>query len=463
MVEKKVQKNNKWNLEKKICLFGYLLIPIFFVVLYFFMTETYEDIMQHNSNINQTVPEIVDGIYHYIPRIGEFYQRIATHYMTEQVSFGADMIFRLITAAFASGMVFLSAVFILGRKLKLQYKDMIISLAVLLAYMISAFSEAFTYRFSYANNYVLGILLILGVLVAFRLGFKGDKWYKVLGALLLGFVFGISSEVAPVAFLCLVALWCVVKIFKKEFIWKNIFGKYRFQTFVVIGIIAGLVFFYLGAGLGKRTSGAYAEIYDYVSPMDLLITTRATISKIWQHFWYNIRYIFFAVPLMVIYVVMELKVFKRENKYLFWQMMLMAFCVVFVGASSLIALHDDLYCRFLLPVFAAIVLASGMFVWRMFEYTKAKEKGLRISAVAMSGVSVLLIVDTCVAFGTYRVEMQPKLEAIHYNPEGALIIDPVEQYIDMQPSSVFRLKQLTPFDWGLDSSYTKFGAQDRVR
>ena len=453
MKKRGVEKKTKYKVI--LCVVGYAMIPLFFVLLYLLMTETYEDIMQGNSGASKSVGGIINEIYNYIPRLGEFYQRIAVHFMTPQVSLGMDVVFRLITAMIASGTIYLSAVFIMGRKLKLEYKDVAICLSVLLFLMISIFSEAYTYRFSYANNYVLGLLVTVACLLPFRLKMDNNKWWNVVGCLIVGFLFGISTELAPVAFLILVMGWVIVKFFKKEIIWKDLWGKYRLQTVAVIGLIVGLVFFYVGGGIVERTGGNYGEIYDYVSPMGLLRQPMTTITRLIQHIWYNIRYLFFAVPLMGSYILVEAKLFKKGKKYLFWQVMLVAFCVLFVGATSLIAVHDDLYPRFMLPVFIAIVLATLLFVEHIIEYIKASEKVLKRYAVTTVILGGIMIVDMVPAFVSYNLLVAPKLEVIHYNPGGDLIVDPIED-TRMSPSLVFNLKQLPPFGWGAADYVTKF-------
>lgn len=449
---------NKRSFERKICVLGYALVPLFFVVLYLLMTETYEDIRQSNIDATLSVGGIVDSVYHYIPRLGEFYQHLAVHYMTPQASFGPDLVFRLLTAAVASGTVYMSTVFVLGRKLKIQYEDVVIYLGIMLFMMISIFSEVFTYRFSYANNYVLGLFVTIGFLLLFRLKLSGNKWYKIFGGIVLGFAFGISTELAPVAFLILVGVYTVVKILKKEISWSDLWGKYRLQTFAVIGLVAGLAFFYLGGGMTARTDGGYAKVYEYVSLSGLLHNTVETVYTLVRHLWYNIRYVFFAIPLMTLFIFVEATLFKKEKaKYLWWQVLLFAFCVLFFGATTLIAVHDDLYPRFMVPVFIAIMLSTMLFIRHIVEYGKVSEKSLRVTSVVVVSLSVILTFDMAFAFISYNRTVAPALEAIHYNPGNELIIDQIEGNYTMVPSPIFSLKQLTPFDWGPSMDYAKFG------
>ena len=105
------KRGHKLSFEQKLSLCGYLLIPLFFIILYFLMTETYEDVFQTNMHKDSSVGEIVGYVNSFIPRIGEFYQRIAVHFMTFQVSFGLDMVFRLLNVAMATGVMYFCTMF----------------------------------------------------------------------------------------------------------------------------------------------------------------------------------------------------------------------------------------------------------------------------------------------------------------------------------------------------------------
>ncbi|MBR2710059.1 hypothetical protein IKF02_00280 [Candidatus Saccharibacteria bacterium] len=448
----------KKKFERNICIFGYILVPVFFVILYLLMTKTYEDISMGNARSDSSVFGILNHVYHYIPRLGEFYQQTAARFMTEQVSFGPDLLFRLASSAAASGVVYFSTAFVLGRRLKLRYMDVLIYLGIMLFIMVSIFSEAFTYRFSFANNYALALLASILFLLLFRVEVMENKWWKDIGAIIIGFAFGISTEIVPVAFLIIMAIWILAKIMKKELKFGDFWAKYKIQFFAIIGLFAGLLFFYSGAGLGGRTSGGYAEIYDYVALGDLFRNPLDTVYKLVHHVWYNIRYVFFAIPLMCMYIFVEVSLFKGDRKkYLFWQILLFSFCLLFVGATSLVKVHDDLYARFMIPMFMAIVLSTMLFVRHIMEYSKISDKALRAATLVEVVLVVVLVADMTFAFALYNRTVAPMLNAIKYNPGGELQIDSIEGDYTMIPSPVFNLKQLPPFDWGPSADYVKFG------
>lgn len=443
--------------EKWLCIFGYALVPVFFVLLYLLMTKTYEDLLQGLAHEEQSVGEILRYVYGYIPRLGEFFQHIATHFMTPQASFGLDMLFRVMTAMFASGIVYLSAVFVCGRRLKLCYKDLIIYLGIFLFYMFSVFSAAFTYRFSDANNYTLALLASVGFLLVFRLRFHEDKWWNIVGVLLLGFCFGISTEIAPIAFLLILVIWLIVeKVHKKNSI-KMLCKNNKMQFLAVVGLIIGLVFFYSGAGMGARTGGAYSEMYDYVGLSDLIKNPIYNGVKLVEHAWFNMRYLFFAVPMFGVILLVE-GVFYKSKKLFYWQVMLLTFCVLFIGASSLILVRDELYARFMVPVFGAVVLSLFLFVGHILEKRTIRTQVIFVSAIVCLALGVLANIDMTVGFVRYNRIMSTQVDAFYYDKEFNLVRTGVETYHEnMTPSLVLRLMQLTPFNWGRNSQYLKFG------
>ena len=82
--------------EKILCLIGYIIVPLFFIILYLIMFMSYEDLYQSYVQADRSVPTIIHDVYFYLPRIGEIFQHIAVHFMTLSTSFGADLFFRLL-------------------------------------------------------------------------------------------------------------------------------------------------------------------------------------------------------------------------------------------------------------------------------------------------------------------------------------------------------------------------------
>lgn len=444
--------------EKVLCLVGYALVPVFFVALYFLMTETLEDIIQADWGKNMSIGGILRGTYNVVPRLGEYYQRIAVHYMTPQLSFGLDMVFRLITAIAATGLIYLTTAFVVKRRPKLEYKDVLVYLGIMAFFMISIFGETFTYRFSIANNYIWGMLSAIAFLMIFRIPVQCNKWWKFVLTFLLGFAFGISTEIAPVLILGVIVVYILAKICREKSKTKEVLVRYRSQIIALVGLLVGIGFFYLGSGLSARTSGWYAETYDYVSLMGIFANPISTIRGLVGHVWYNLRYVFFAIPLMLSYIFIEATLLRKDKQSeLFWQIILFVFCILFIGATSLIAVHDDLYVRFMVPVFFALVIATMMFVVHVLDFAKIAQKKLSVSAIIMIGLNTVLIADMVFAFTIYNRLLAEKLETAYYDPDRLLLICEDEEEVPMSSSPIFNLEQGSPFGWGDPKNYTKFG------
>ena len=148
---------------------------------------------------------------------------------------------------------------------------------------------------------------------------------------------------------------------------------------------------------------------------------------------------------------------KERAEYFDWQRRLLLFCMMFVGATSLIEVHDDLYPRFMVPMFLAIVISTMLFIRHIIEYARVPEKTMRRTAITTVILGEVLVVDMAFAFALYNHQMAEKLPAIHYNPGGELVIDGDLGHYRMIPSPIFNLTQLPPFDWGPAADYMKFG------
>ena len=92
------------------------------------MVESYEDINMRAMHSGENVGFIINYVYHYVPRIGEFYQQIAAKFMTNTVSFGPDLLFRLVTALIAWLSIYFTTVFTIGHKISMKYKDVLVYL-----------------------------------------------------------------------------------------------------------------------------------------------------------------------------------------------------------------------------------------------------------------------------------------------------------------------------------------------
>lgn len=461
--KKTLPKKQASNSEKVLCIIGYSIIPIFFIILYCIMFMSYEDLYQSYAWADKTVPEITQQIYFQLPRIGEIFQRIAVHFMSLSTSFGLDLLFRLITAIMSILCIYLGTYFILKRKPQLRYEDTLIYLGLFLILMISEVSETFTFRFSYANNYIIATTITLGFLLPFRLKVEKSKLWQKIGMVFLGICFGMSTEIGPIAILAILAIWTIFKFFKKEIDIKNFYRKYKLQIFGILGAIIGLVLVFGNGSLSRRAGSSYGEFYDYVSIMDIFKNNLlSTLYKLWQHAWYNLRYLMFAPIIIGLIIFTESAISKKINKAsnnLPLHICILYFFILYMCASCQIRVLDDLYPRYFFLVYMSIfisILAFVDFIFRNFSFTN---KTLRRSTISLATLSLLALIDMFSAFLIYRMQINDQLYKIQpdYENKNVLITEEYSR-TTMIPSPIFKFAQLSPFDWGnLGDGAMKYG------
>ena len=440
--------------QQIISILCFLIVPLFFTILYFMMFMSYEDIFQKNMSANSSLSETLTYVYNYIPRIGEFYQRTAVRYMTITPSFSLDIFFRLMDVFFSTMLVYTCTYFILGRKPVIKTKDAVIYLVLFISMLLSKTGENFTYRFSYVNNYILALLISVVFLLPFRLQIKNAKWYHCLAFTIIGFLFGISTEIMPIAFLIIAFLYSIIKIKKTRTTPIVFLKQYKLQVFETIGLLAGLAFFYLGAGLSYRTGGGYAEAYDYIGFGLLLHNPITFIYRFISHFWYNLRYIALSIPLFGFIILDLRKRLKKEasatiKKTLFWTIVIAIFNFLFVCASSLIAVHDDMYPRLLMPVLLGNLVAVLQYANIVIIKKEIKAKTLRRISIILLTVCLAMTVDMIIGFAYYHRTIDSQISKIHINGNETPDIELITEDITMKSSPIFRIKQLTPFNWDL--------------
>lgn len=447
----------KLKRSQVICLISYLIVPVFFLVLYLAMTMNYEDIYQRAAYLDDSVGTVIYRIYHWLPRTGEIYQRLAVHLMTPQLSFGLDLIFRLAIAAMSSGLVYLLTVLVLGRRPRLVFRDTFIFLGLFICLLLLGSGEIFTFNFSYAHNYVIAVLLLVAFILPYRLQLSSRHPATMVGMLVLGILVGLSSEIIPVALLMIFAgfaIWQLVLHRDLRSV-RQFWERYHLQVIGAVGIVCGIIIYYLGASLDSRVGGGYGTLYDYVSPFSVFTEPVATIGKLFDHLFYNIRYLHFAIILMAFIILLEYANYRKQQKQnLAFQVGCFAFCVLYVGATSLLAMHDDLYVRLMAPVYVTVYASVWMYTSRfLLARSIFTERTLRNFQLITAAVGVLMVVDLSYAMIRYNIKARPYLQDITVDAEFLPVFDPalVKGEQDMSPSPIFQFQQSSPFHW-LNSS-----------
>lgn len=454
------QKNDK--MEKIVCAIMFAFVPIFFIILYMLMTGTYEDIAQRSYHIGSDIPTILKETYSYIPRLGEFYQRIAIHFMDAQTQFGVGMVFRLLLGLIAWGLIYGLTFFILKRRPKLNYTDALLHSGLFIVIMISPMSDFFLFKFSYAHNYVLSATVAIFFLTIHRVQSQRRKKILIPIGFMLGFLFAISNELSPIAYLLIVIPYISFKITKRRLSAKTLTRHYPVQLFAFLGVICGMFFFHLSASVHNRANGAYGQIYDYISIMDVFRAPIYTLASLYKHLWYNMRYLWWLIPLImttigVTYILSKKRLTKKtwSKDALFWQIILLAFSALYMGGGSIIAAHDDIYIRFFSIMLIALLLIWVILIEQLLPFFAKNGRLLVASVVFLNFILTLMILDMSLYFSKYRGEVRADVEKIqlidHDAPRMPEGIDP--SLLTMKPSFFFRWQQANPFNWYVKDRY----------
>ena len=136
----------------------YSLPIIFFLVSYFLITTSGEDIFQGANNFRTglALNPLGDAInaFNFNSRITDMYAWPVIDYFDYQFAFGPDIIFRLIDVIIASAVFYFATYIILSRKPKLIIKDALIFCAIFSVFIVTPIGRVFYLEFSMIHNYV---------------------------------------------------------------------------------------------------------------------------------------------------------------------------------------------------------------------------------------------------------------------------------------------------------------------
>lgn len=308
----------KWleNLTKKLSkikknhIFSLLIyfIPIlFFIISYFLITTSGEDIWQGAGNFSNgaILNPFGDAISAFIfnSRITDMYAWSIIDFYDYQYSFGLDTIFRIIDVLVAFTTFYFATYLILDRKPKLQIKDSLIFTGFFSIFILTPFARPFYEEFSMIHNYpplILATLIFIIPYLKLVLN-KPPKNHLTLLAvamLFLGLYFGMATTVTPIAFLVTLILYCIIR--RKHL--KNL-PLWFFSG--LIGLLVGLFLTQVLFSATNHYINSSASLsYDYISLSAIFTNPLPSILSLLKHFCYNFGlvilllvaiYIFFAL------------------------------------------------------------------------------------------------------------------------------------------------------------------------
>lgn len=281
----------------------YAIPVIFFIVSYFLLTASGEDIFQGAGNFanGNSINPIADAAQAFLfnSRITDMYAWSVIDFYDYQFSFGVDTIFRIIDVLITIAVFYVSTYLILDRRPKLEIKDALIFTGFFAVFIVSPFARPFYEEFSMVHNYPPLILATLIFAIPYLKLILGKPNKNHLGLfsilmLLLGFYFGAATTVTPIAFLATLGIYCLLNRKKLKslpaWFFTGIVG-------VVVGLFLTQVIF--SATNHYTSSSTTSTTFDYIALSAVFENPIASIIAFAKHTFYNFGLV--ILPLFALY------------------------------------------------------------------------------------------------------------------------------------------------------------------
>lgn len=435
----------------------YALPVLFFTISYFLLTTSGEDIHQGaNTLANGGTLDFFGDMgraFEHSGRFTDMYAWSIIDLFDYQYSFGVDTIFRLIDVLVISGAFYFATYIALGRKPKLEIKDSLIFCGIFAAVIFSPFGRRLYSEFSMIHNYApLALLTCLFALPYLKLldnpkdqttGFKFTSKKLAILMLPLGFFFGMSTIITPIAILATIAIYFLINIKKiKNKQLKN--PPVWFYTGILATVIGFIVSFFLSPGMNSyATNPTSAETFDYIAISDIFAAPATEIPHVINHLTYSFGLC--LAPLAIYFIVTFIAAHGIKNPIKNLKIVpkgsgknILVF-TVFVILHILATAQIKTPPRILIPAYlAGVILITKLYA----PYIKSK-----IFATSVVIITTLAVVMHAAFLGVYHHKARLVLEEIKSTPESSICIDRAR--IEAPRIPVINLSQeFILVDWG---------------
>ncbi|MBR0467513.1 hypothetical protein IJJ53_01190 [Candidatus Saccharibacteria bacterium] len=404
--------------SKLFAIFLYALPILFFTIGYFLLTTSGEDVFQGASTFRFSTPTPLSdmaGAFEHSGRITDMYAWSVIDFFDYQFRFGPDLIFRLLDVAMISACFYLATFLVLDRKPTLKLKDSLIFCGLFVGIVFSPFGRRLYSEFSMIHNYVPLVLLTLLFAFPYLKLLRGATIPRTTALAFLmiplGFVFGMSTTITPLAVFITVIVYCIVyrKSLTRPPAW--------FFTGLIALLAGWAISFFLSSGMSDYTNNSVAAAsFDYVAISSIFTDFTTAIPKLLFHLIYNFGLT--LIPLTAIVIVCLIfsnrPAFfsslrdKTTRKYIF----VFAF---FTILHILAAIQIKSPPRILIPAhFAGVILILKLFT------PLIKSKLLASTVVIFTTVAVIL---HTVFLSIYHTQAASILQEIETSPESTICID----------------------------------------
>ncbi len=433
----------------------YSLPVVFFGVCYFLMTVWGEDIIQGAGTAPDVWNDIV-GAFRHNSRLSDMYAWTVINFFDFQYSFGVDTIFRLIDVAMATGIIYLLTSLVLGRWPRLKLKDSLVFALSFLVIFVTPHGYTLYRGFSVIHNYLIIGLATIAFGLPFVRSLAGQKvpkmYQKWWFALVVGLIFGMSSNITPIAFLLgfvLVKLWQMWRMESRKKAWKLPAWQIWMLAGMVITVAVAYVF---GAGVSTYANNpVYTETYDYLAFSEILANFGGSLVRIAKHIVVNFGYSF-GLILGIAVVLGGLAWLVNKAKGRKFQILpqdlaerkVMAGCVVFAAVYLLCGSQIMLPVRLALPAYLALTVLLGVMVNNWWIKSGLTEN-VAIALLMTILIVAMIIIKTDFAL-EYRVAARQTLTMIEKSQDKVVCISP----------EITKPKKLPFINLGQDETFAKW-------
>ncbi|MFV0484948.1 MAG: hypothetical protein ACK5MU_01820 [Candidatus Saccharimonadales bacterium] len=339
-------------------------LPIFIyasiigIIFYLYLTLPLsgEDLYQRSQSISQRsaggIMGVIDYVYHYIARLGEFWQRLAALKIDYATGFLPALLLRGFIATIVVAIPALGTAAILRRRPKITLHDASIFGLIFVALFGTMFRDPLVFGFSHVHNYAIAMFFALIFLLLMQKQKYSKPWLVFL--FFASIAFALSTELLPFVYLISLVAVLIYKKIKKQKIHPT--AKIIIAT---IGVLIGMAIYYSGSNISHRIDGGYGEVYGYLSPFAIFTSPLTAIPSFAWHIIYNMR--FLAFPL-ILAIITAIKIYfvrptrKSDLPDKSTNLMLVGTALLYVLGNTPIMVHDDLYARMMMAPFLALVL-----------------------------------------------------------------------------------------------------------
>ena len=418
--------------KKSISFSLYTLPVIFFVVCYFLIVTSGEDIYQGANTAPNIVGDAVAAFSH-SARLADMFAWAVINFFDYTFSFGIDTIFRIVDVFAAFSIFYMATYMVLQRRPRLELLDSSLFCSLFLLVMLTSNGPTVYSGFSKIHNYLfITFFSFLFLIVVIRNFWKRDKIIKNLFlrnflVFLLAFLFGLASNISGIVFLISLPLYSLyLKLTRQGVEAKEFFKNWGGSA--IIGVILSLFLIYVvGPGLSDyETSSAYLVVCDYLPIREIFTDFGTSVVRILKHNVYNFGKFF--LPFIVVgggfITVFRKHLFNKKIKKSIFTLSERN-CIVASGifiVIHLLALSQIFYptrLMFSIYLYATAVL---LFILRRFVlfYKITVNRSFLVSVLATLSIGLIVV------RGYFAIEyigkVRPELERIRTSDEKVLCV-----------------------------------------